>query len=195
FPVVDMKGDFQRKPQLLHMAGQVQNGDAQVSIEYYQDGGDLYIKQPLERGWYRLKDSTLDETAAFYPDNLAAPLLSGLRKAEFVGRERLTGGDTVKLQLDLDPNVMLPYATALRADKVEYMLWVYTRDLKPARMAIKVTPSPDNPDRQTSFFSYVVDLDLKRIPVWAMPPEIKQSAVLLDEGSAAPQPPPAVETP
>ncbi|HEY3363641.1 MAG TPA: hypothetical protein VGK74_01140 [Symbiobacteriaceae bacterium] len=203
FPAMDLKGEYQKTPPLLHLAGSVKNGDAKVALEYYLEGSTLYIKHPTSSTWVMVKDAAQDELTSFFPDNLAAPLVSGVRKAEIVQREKLPGGQAVQLKLDLDPDVMLPHAQALHQDKAEYMLWVYTRNLRPARFTISVVPqSGAEQDRQTSFFAYALNLDFTHLSPMTVPPAVKQGAQAIDEpnkdrGEGPPRPPeqpPAGET-
>lgn len=197
FPQMDLSGQYQKSPQLLHLEGQVQTGDAKVALEYYLEGSDLYIKHPVNSTWVLMKETTQSELESFYPDNLAAPLVSGVRKAEVIGKEKMPGGWVVELKLDLDPNVMLPQAPALHSDKAEYLLWVYTRNLQPARFTMSVVPqqgSGDQPERQTAHFAYALDLDLSRQKPAEVPPAVKQGAEVMDQsakdGGQFPPPPP-----
>ncbi|HYG58190.1 MAG TPA: hypothetical protein VD902_09045, partial [Symbiobacteriaceae bacterium] len=102
----------------------------------------------------------------------------GVQSAREVGREQLSGGEAVRLQLTLDPNVMLPQMPVLQRDLVEHQLWVYTRTLKPARFAVQVirqTPAQaDKPPGDRFHYELVWEFDRPE-PV-AVPDEVRTGA-------------------
>lgn len=178
FPQASMAGTYQRAPHVMHLKGKVLSGESNVELEYYLDQKDLYLKDPRNQNWLLLRDADLEELASFKPDNLAAPLITGLRSARVLGREELPGGPAVVLQLELDPNVMLPRAQGLHDDRTDYKLWLYTRTLKPARFVMQVSrPEAAGKDRFTLHFTYKLEWDFKRLtqPL-EVPSEIRRFA-------------------
>jgi hypothetical protein len=177
FPTAVMKGEFQRSPQVIHLAGRVLSGESEVALEYYLEGQDLYVLHPANRNWLVLRNSPLEELTSFLPGNLAAPLLTGLRGAEPRGREQLTGGEALVLKLDLDPKAMLPRLNGLQGDNVEYRLWVYTRTLRPARFSIDVRrPGQSDAAYGVRSFSYQIAWDFSGLRTVAVPEAVKRSA-------------------
>ena len=138
FPGAALKGEYQRTPPVIHLAGGVDSGESTIALEYYLQGSDLYMLHPITQDWLVMRNSPSDELTSYYPENLAAPFLGGLRGVEELGRERLPGGPAVRYRLDLAPEVMLPRQPDLHGDMVEYELWVYTRTLEPARFSMQV---------------------------------------------------------
>ncbi len=190
FLTARMQGAYQRNPKILHLAGEVESGEGLVDLEYYLDGTDLYLKDPRTGDWLLVANANLDELYAFQPDNLAAPLVTGLLGAEVVGRERLSAGEAVVLRLDLDPQVMLPKLTSLHDDPVEYMLWVDARTLMPARFDIEVEKASDGVEAEEDHarrFSYrlVWDFEPWEEPL-TIPDEVTSAAVNIDEESEEP---------
>lgn len=170
FPNALMKGQFQREPLLLHLAGEAGSGEQKVPLEYYLEGTSLYVKSPRGGTWLQVKDAKLDELYAFQPDNLAAPLVTGVRSADVVGREELAGGAAVQLKLDLDPKVMRLQPPG-ENERVEYRLWVYTRSLRPAQFSIAVARGG-----QASSFQYLISWEFPEQVALAVPDEVKQGA-------------------
>lgn len=178
FPAASMKGVFQRSPQLLHLVGQVLSGESYVDLEYYVEDRDLYLKDPRTQGWLLAQDAPMDELQTFRPDNLAAPLISGVLAAREIGRDRLPGGAAVILSLELDPAVMLPRANGVPEERITYRLWVYTRTLQPARFAVDVDPVSDKEgERQVVHYAYRLDWDFGRMEPVTIPDAVRQEAV------------------
>lgn len=177
FPSAHMAGEYRREPLAMHLAGEAINGETPMLLEYYLSGSDLYVKEPRDQTWMLVHNADLDELHSFQPDNLGAPLVSAVRRAEVVGRERLTGGEAVELKLDLEPDVMQPLVGVGRSGQVEYRLWVYTRNLRPARFSVdyKARRVPDDP-HQVLNFAYTLTWDLRRVPSVVVPDQIRTSA-------------------
>lgn len=180
FPGAEMKGEYQKEPEVVHLAGAIDSGESRIALEYYLENKDLYMLHPITKDWLLLKDSPLDELTSFYPENLAAPLLGGVKGVEEVGRDRLSGGATVRYRLELAPEVMLPRQPDLRADDVEYTLWIYTRTLEPARFSMRVIrklPEAGNPATTTGDrFTYELAWHFRGLQPLAVPESIKASA-------------------
>ena len=177
FPNAIMSGTYQREPLLLHLSGEAGAGEQKVPLEYYLEGTDLYVKNPRSEGWLLVEDADMEELYAFQPDNLAAPLVTGLRSARVLGRERLAGGEALQLELDLDPQVMRIQAPGT-GERVEYRLWVYTRTLKPAQFTIEVArPGGEDGSRQAVSFRYQISWDFGEMDPLAVPDEVKNQAV------------------
>ncbi|HWI52772.1 MAG TPA: hypothetical protein VNT01_11600 [Symbiobacteriaceae bacterium] len=138
FPGAALKGEYQRTPPVIHLAGDVDSGESTIALEYYLQGSDLYMLHPITQDWLVTRNSSSDELTSFDPENLAAPFLGGVLGVEELGRERLPGGPAVRYRLDLAPEVMLPRQPDLHSDAVQYELWVYTRTLEPARFSMQV---------------------------------------------------------
>ncbi|MFZ5817712.1 MAG: hypothetical protein ACOY93_20855 [Bacillota bacterium] len=177
FPDAVMRGAYQREPLLLHLAGEAGAGEQKVPLEYYLEGTDLYVKNPRSATWLLVEEAEMDELYAFQPDNLAAPLVTGLRSAEVLGREKLDGGEALVLGLDLDPAVMR-LQPPKEGERVEYRLWVYTRTLKPAQFAIEVSrPAAEAAaNLQSSSFRYRISWDFAKMEPLAVPAEVKAQA-------------------
>lgn len=176
FPNAVMRGAYQREPLLLHLSGEAGSGDLKVPLEYYLDGTTLYVKNPRSETWLQVEEAELDELYAFQPDNLAAPLVTGLRSAELVGRERLPGGEAMQLKLELDPKVLRIQQTG-QDEQVEYQLWVYTRTLMPAQFSIEVVrDGVEEASRQTSSFRYQISWEFPKLLPLTVPDEVKQQA-------------------
>lgn len=186
FPQASMKGTYQRAPHAMHLSGEVLSGESKIGLEYYLDQKDLYLKDPRNQNWLLLPDADLEELASFKPDNLAAPLMTGVRSARLVGRDTLPGGPVVVLQLELDPNVMLPRTQNLHGDRTDYKLWIYTRTLKPARFVMQVS-RPEGAGKEQLFFTYRLDWDFKRLtePL-ELPSEIRRFAREIGSGQSEP---------
>ncbi|HYF92296.1 MAG TPA: hypothetical protein VD969_08605 [Symbiobacteriaceae bacterium] len=188
FPAVSMRGEYQRTPAVLHLAGDVDSGESSIPLEYYLEENTLYMIHPVTQDWLLLRDAPLDELTSFFPENLAAPLLGGLRKVEEEGRERLPGGDAVRYRLELAPEVMLPHQPDLRADDVEYSLWVYTRTLEPARFVMRVVrmqpPVGQQPAAPGDRFTYELTWQFRGLAPLAVPGAVKATAQ--DVGGEAP---------
>lgn len=190
FPDTRLNGQFQRQPQVLHLQGDVAAADSRVPLEYYQEGADVYLLHPTTRTWLVSRNTQLDELTAFLPDNLAAPFIGGLLRADEIGRERLPGGQAVRYRLTLDPAVMLPRFPELQDDRAEYYLWVYTRTLEPAKFAVTVSRTYTGENQQKTRFTYELTYQFGRQPVLAVPDDIKGSAQ-----DVAPAPIPTPTTP
>lgn len=177
FPEAVMQGEYQREPLLLHLSGQAGAGEMKVPLEYYLEGTDLYVKNPRSATWLRVEDAELDELYAFQPNNLAAPLVTGLRSAKVVGREQMGGGEAIQLQMDLDPQVM-QIKEPTPDERVDYRLWVYTRTLKPAQFVIQVgrNGQAENP-MLTASFRYQITWDFSPMEPLVVPEEVKQQVV------------------
>lgn len=181
FPNAIMKGEFQREPAVLHLAGEVQSGESRIPLEYYLEAETLYMLDPVTKQWVFLHDAPLDELTSFFPENLAAPFLGGVLKVEELGRERLPGGPAVQYRLELNPDVMLPGQPDLRSDVVTYELWVYTRTLEPARFSMQVVRRrPESGTDQAPVigdrFTYKLTWQFQGLPPLAVPDSIKSSA-------------------
>jgi len=177
FPSAQMTGEYQREPAMLHLAGAAVNGETSVPLEYYLSGTDLYVKNPRDQSWMLVHNADLDELHSFQPDNLGAPLVSAVRKAEVVARERLTGGEAVELKLDMDPNVMQPLLGGGRSGQVEYTLWVYTRNLRPARFSVDYRAQRVPEDlHQVLRFIYTLTWNFQRPPDVGVPSQVRTSA-------------------
>lgn len=187
FPASQMEGTYQRMPRVLYLIGNVLSGDRTINLEYYLEGRDLYVRDPRTRRWLLMRDANLDELDSFAPDNLAAPLVSGVLAAQEIGRERIDGKEAVILRLDLDPAVMLPRLTDGQNDLVEYRLWVYTRSLRPARLTIDVTaPVAERHEREVLQFSYRMDWNFGRQPTLVVPDQVKRFVLELDQAVPTP---------
>lgn len=174
FPNAVMKGEYQREPLLLHLAGEAGAGEQKVPLEYYLEGTALYVKNPRSETWLLIEDAEMEEIYAFQPDNLAAPLVTGLRSAKEIDREKLEGGEALVLKLDLDPNVMRIQAPSPE-EHVEYRLWVYTRTLKPAQFTIDVVRSGEvEAFYQASSFRYQISWDFSKMEPLSVPDAVKQ---------------------
>lgn len=178
FPAATLTGVYQQAPQVLHLSGEVQAGEGSVPVDYWVQDRDVYMLHPTHQVWFRLRDTQLDELASFYPDNLAAPLLTGVQQVEVLGRARLPGGEAVELGLNLDPTVMLPRAGSSPSDVVEYRLWVYTRTLMPARFAIDVRTKPEGEEQGQAGvrFSYRLTWDFEGGGPLSVPDAVKTAA-------------------
>ena len=177
FPSARMAGEYQREPAAMHLAGEAINGGTLVRLEYYLSGTDLYVKDPRDQSWMLMHNTDFNELHSFQPDNLGAPLVSAVRRAEVVSRERLTGGEAVEIKLDMDPDVMQPLVGAGRSGQAEYRLWVYTRTLRPARFNIdfRAQRVPDVP-HQVLNFTYTLAWDFRRLPSVVVPDRVRTSA-------------------
>jgi hypothetical protein len=176
FPDAALAGEFQREPRRLHLTGAVLSGETRVPLEYWVDGSVLYLYHPTLKHWLKVSGTVPEELASFYPENLAAPLVGGVRTVQEVGRERLAGGQAVQYRLGLDPSVMLPGSPELQQDGVEYRLWVYTRSLEPARFSVQVSrqPASDNPV-QSTHFSYSLTWEFRREGALTVPADVLQA--------------------
>ena len=171
FPDARLQGEYQREPLVIHLSGEAGSADTKMPIEYYLEGQQLYVKNPRDEGWMALENPDLEELYAFQPDNLAAPLLAGLRSAELSGREVLNGRETARYNLELDPFVMrIP--EPVEGERIGYRLWVDTQSLRPARLELQVTRLPD----QGASFVYRTDLDFGAQAPLAVPAEVKGAA-------------------
>lgn len=190
FPTATMRGEYQREPLLMHLQGSAQSGENTVPLEYYLSGKDLYLRDPRDEGWMLLPDANLEELHSFQPDNLAAPLLHGVRSAVVTGRDKLPEGEALVIRLDLDPLIMTPRLKSAQADPVEYRLWVYTRSLKPARFTIEMrTVRHEAADYS---FAYALSWDFDRAGALRLPDEVQQSAKPLNGTPPNQQLPPAI---
>ncbi|HWI65052.1 MAG TPA: hypothetical protein VNT75_24760 [Symbiobacteriaceae bacterium] len=180
FPGADMTGQYQRSPAVIHLAGTVDSGESRIPLEYYLEEKNLYMLHPITKDWLFLKDAPLDELLSFLPENLAAPLLGGVRGVEEVGRERLEGGAAVRYRLELAPEVMLPRQPELRQDDVEYSLWVYARTLEPARFSMRVLRQVPEEGKNVTLagdrFTYQLTWQFRGLAPLAVPETIKTSA-------------------
>jgi hypothetical protein len=188
FPNAVMKGEFQKDPPLIHLAGTVDSGESRIPLEYYLEAQTLYMLDPVTKQWIFLQDSPVDELTSFSPENLAAPFLGGVLKVEELGRERLAGGPAVRYRLELSPDVMLPRQPDLHADLVTYELWVYTRTLEPARFSMQVVRRQpahgDQPAANGDRFTYELTWQFRGLAPLVVPDAIKSSAQ--DVGVEAP---------
>jgi hypothetical protein len=176
FPDAVMRGEYQREPLLLHLAGEAGSGDMKVPLEYYLDGQTLYVKNPRAETWLQVENANLDELYAFQPDNLAAPLVTGVRAVQVLGREKMAGGEALLLMLDLDPQVMRLQPPG-PDERVEYRLWVDVRTLRPVQFAIEVTRrGVPEASRQTSSFRYQISWDFSPMGPLAVPEAVRQQA-------------------
>jgi len=144
FPNATMQGAYQRDPLVLHLSGEAGSAENKVPLEYYLAGVDLYLKNPRSNTWMRVENAELDELYAFQPDNLAAPLVTGLRKAEEIRREQTADGEAVVYGLDLDPEVMRVQPVLQEGERVEYRLWVDTRNLRPIQFQVTLSRNSEN---------------------------------------------------
>ncbi len=173
FPEASMHGEYQREPLLLHLAGEAGSGENKVPLEYYLNGADLYVKNPRSGTWIRVADAELDELYAFQPDNLAAPLVTGLRSAEEIRREQLVGGEAILYSLELDPKVMQVQPSVAENERVEYRLWVYTRTLRPAQFQISMRrESEDELAKPSLRFQYLITWDFSPTEPLVLPDEV-----------------------
>ncbi len=170
FPNAQLAGEFQAEPLLLHLRGEVGSGAAMMPIEYWLSGDALFVRQ-ARGGWVRSPTADVPDVVAFLPEQLAAPLLAGVNRAELVGRERVDGAQTAVLALDLDPAVM-QVAPPGQDERVEYRLWVDVRRLRPVRMAIRV----ERPADAGSSFDYQLDLTYPAPGSLSLPDEVLQPA-------------------
>lgn len=171
FPATRLAGEYQAEPLLLHLSGDVGSGAARTPFEYYLAEGELYVKQVRGGGWLRVPAAEVVEVAAFQPDNLAAPLVVGLRGAEPLGRERLGGAEAAVFALDLDPAVM-QVAQAGPDEQVSYRLWVDTWSLRPLAFSIQV----DRPAEKGSSFHYRLEWTYPESEPLALPDEVRRAA-------------------
>jgi|GEM_PF-3378922 len=187
FPTVSMQGEYQRDPRVIRLEGKVNSGESHMALEYWLDGDSTYLLHPTSKLWLLLRDTTLDELASFTPENLAAPLIGGVRGVEVVGRETLPDGEALQLKLELDPDVMLPNMDNLRSDRAEYRLWVYTRTLRPARFTMSVAQRSGEDETQVSTrFVYQIAWEFGRVAPLVVPDAVKSTA---QEATAAPPAP------
>jgi len=170
FPATRLQGEYQADPPLLHLTGDVGSGDARTPFEYYLAEGEVYVRQ-VRGGWLRAPQAEMAEVAAFKPDNLAAPLVVGLRGAEPQGRERLGGVEAAVFALDLDPAVMR-VSPAGPEEQVAYRLWVDTRSLRPLAFAIAV----ERPATEGSSFQYRLQWTYPESGPLALPDEVRRAA-------------------
>jgi hypothetical protein len=189
FPEAGLTGEFQRSPLVLHLAGQVLSNESQVPVEYYQQGQDLYLKHPVSGKWLVMPGAAEAELGAFLPENLAAALVGGVKHAERIGEEWLPGGEAVEFRLDVDPQVMMPGAPDRQKDTTDYLLWVNTRTLRPARLEVSVrTATPPGMQADRLQFSYQVIYDYRWRPRLSVPQEILSTAEdAADQGPAGGQ--------
>lgn len=217
FPSAHMQGKYRREPPLLHLAGEAGSGaagasasgataagtrasgageartsgvgslGAKVSLEYYLDRTALFLKVPATERWLRLTKPNLDELQAFQPARLATPLISGLRSATIVGRERLSGREALVLKLDLDPSQMriLPTGKAGRVEpeRIDYRLWVHTSTLRPMAFTIRVSGRGDGQgdaesSRYASAFQYRITWDYRRLGRFSVPASVREQATI-----------------
>lgn len=172
FPSAVMRGEFWREPLLLHLAGEAGSGEMKVPLEYYLDGTTLYVMNPRSSTWMVVPEADLDELYAFQPDNLAAPLVTGLRRAEVIGREQLAGGEAIQFRLDLDPKVMRLQPPG-ENERVDYRLWVYTRTLKPAQFSVEVARTGE--PAEGSSFRYLISWEFPKLLPLSVPEEVKSA--------------------
>lgn len=172
FPSAAIRGEYQRKPLLLHLSGEAGSGEMKVPLEYYLDERTLYLKDPRTAAWLQVPDADLEELYAFQPDNLAAPLVTGLRAAQEVSRERLAGGEAISYRLTLDPKVMRVQPGP--GERVEYQLWVDTRSLKPVLFVIDVVRNGESEAGST--FRYEISWEFDKMAPLAVPEAVKQAA-------------------
>lgn len=171
FPDAELQGEYQRDPLVLHLAGEAGATDTRMPIEYYLEGQQLYVRNPRGEGWMLLTNPELEELYAFQPDNLAAPLLTGLQSAEPGGREMLNGREAARYDLELDPTVMRIPAP-VEGERIAYRLWVDTRSLRPARLEMQVMRA----EGQGASFVYRIDLDFAGAAPLAVPAEVKSAS-------------------
>jgi hypothetical protein len=177
FPEAALNGEYQQEPRVLRLDGEVLSGEARVPVAYYLQGQDLYLKHPTIGKWVVVHGASGDDLGAFAPENVVAPLLGGVSHVEVAGRERLPGGEALQLRLDLDPQVLLPNAPARQQDHASYRLWVYTRNLRPARLEVDVhTATPPEMRQESIQFSYTLTWDYGRRPRLTVPQAIVQAA-------------------
>lgn len=191
FPSAVMNGHYQNAPLLLHLSGEAVTGGTSIGLEYYLADQDLYVRSPSDHSWMLVRNADLEELYSFQPNHLALPLTEGVLQAEVLGRERLPGGDTLRLKLDLDPAVMQRRLGGTNSAQVDYTLWVYTRSLKPARFAIDYRGSPQlTSSTGVTSFSYVLDWDFSRaVGQVSLPDEVRQSAREIQPQTARPAKP------
>jgi hypothetical protein len=176
FPDTKLDGEYQKEPQMLHLTGRVLSGESEVPLEYWLEGSQFYLRHPTLQQWLKVTGMVPEELTSFYPENLAAPLVGGVRGVEEIGRERLPGGQAVQYRLDLDPAVMLPGNPELRQDRVEYRLWVYTRTLRPARFSVRVSHAGASDNRlQSNRFSYELSWDFGGAGKLAVPAAVAKA--------------------
>ncbi len=173
FPTSAMDGAFQRQPQVLHLKGSSSTGTTKVPLEYYLEGQDLYMLDPRDAGWNLLRRADVTGLSSFQPDQLASPLVEGLRGAAVLGRERLGGGEAVVLRVELDPAMMRERLGGARPEQVQYKLWVYTRTLKPARFTVEHRPGEQ---AKAAGFRYQLDWSFGRTPGVTVPEKVKVEA-------------------
>lgn len=171
FPSAWLEGEFQAEPRLLHLRGEVGSGAARTPIEYLLWGDALYVRQ-ARGGWVRSPTADVRDVTAFLPDQLAAPLLAGVVRAEWVGREQVGGVPAAVLALELDPAVM-QVAPPAQDERIEYRLWVDVWRLRPVRFAIRA----ERPAGRGSSFAYQLDWTYPRDPgPLTVPDEVRRAA-------------------
>jgi len=171
FPNARLTGEYQAEPRLLHLVGEVGSGQYRTPFEYWLADGQLYVRQTRAGSWLLSPTADLPDVTAFLPDQLAAPLLAGVRGVEMAGRERLGGVNTAVLALDLDPAVM-QVAPPGKDEQVDYRLWVDVRRLRPVRFSIRV----ERPAESGSSFHYQLDWTYPESELLALPDEVRQAA-------------------
>ncbi|MEW8978426.1 MAG: hypothetical protein AB2385_08465 [Symbiobacterium sp.] len=171
FPETQLTGEYQADPPLLHLAGSVGTGTVRTPFEYYLVDGELYVRQVRSGGWLRAPTADAVDVVAFQPDNLAAPLVAGLRGAELLRRERMGDSEAVVLALDLDPAVMQVRPPG-DGERVLYRLWVDTRTLRPLQFTIQV----DRPASTGTSFQYRLSWTYPESGPLALPDELRQAA-------------------
>jgi len=179
FPTAVMAGQFQRNPLLLHLVGSVGRDESRIPLEYYLAGHDLFVKNSGADTWRVIHQPTFDELNSYQPEALAFPLTTGLQRATVVGRERLAGGDSIVLKLNLYDGVA-PINLGQGAGQLEYTVWIATRTLRPARILIEYVRVGESAVREVTSFSYVLTFDfpsrwgLSQVSPLVVPDEVRQ---------------------
>ncbi len=171
FPHARLAGEFQAEPLVLHLDGEVGSGQAGTPLAYWLSGEELYVRQGRGGTWVLAPTADVPDVTAFLPEQLAAPFLAGVRRAELLGRERLDGVITAVLALDLDPAVM-QVAPPGHDEQVDYRLWVDVWRLRPVRFTIQV----ERPATGGSSFHYQLDWTYPASDPLSLPDEVRQAA-------------------
>jgi hypothetical protein len=156
-PSADMRGQYQRRPLVIHLEGEVASGSQRIALAYWLEENNLYVRDPRTGEWAHLANTNLDELHSFQPDNIATPLLYGVTSAQVAGAELVDGRPAVVLDLELDPRVMLPALGTTGAaypSVVTYRLWVEQSSFLPLRFEMAVEGSGGT---ATASFTYVLE--------------------------------------
>lgn len=172
FPAMALHGTFRRRPATLHLEGDAVAGERHYALEYYAQGDLVYSRRSAAGAWALEPPGT---ATSLQPDRAAQALQEGLRSATLVGRERVAGRRTVRLQVQLDPRAVQELLGDGMPGAAAYTLWVDLHTLRPVRLAVAYRSSG-------VAFLYQLTWDYGWVRPFALPPAVRQAGQTATSG-------------